>query len=267
MEQAAIIFENVTKSFDLKRQKKSKKGPKLESEDLPSKFVVLDKISFEIKKGETVGIIGLNGSGKTTLLRLISGIYNPDSGKIRTDGKIAPLLQIGIGFNNELNAEENIIFYGMLLGFTKSKIESKVDSILNFAGLEKMRNMKLGKFSNGMRARLGFATAVEVKADILLVDEVLSVGDEVFKAKCYKVFRDFKKNNKTIVFSSHSNTMIKDFSDRVILINSQKISKFAPPDEVLPRYKVIVTRHEEKRMEKHDMQKKLKDDEDEKKNH
>jgi len=240
---SAIIFENVSKSFGLKNS-----GKILATESNgKNKFMVLDDISFEINKGEAIGIIGLNGSGKTTLLRMICGVYKPDSGTIKVNGKMAPLLQIGTGFNNELDAEENILLYGMLLGLSKSEIKSQVDKILEFSGLVKFRKMKIGNFSNGMKARLGFATAMVVNSDILLVDEVLSVGDAIFKEKCIDTMLRFKKENKTIVFSSHSLGMIKRLCDRVLLIHNQKISKFAPPEEVLPRYRVIIERHKEKK--------------------
>lgn len=243
---SSIIFENVSKSFGLKNSGKILATESSEK----NKFKVLDDISFEINRGETIGVIGLNGSGKTTLLRMICGVYKPDSGTIRLDGKVAPLLQIGTGFNNELDAEENILLYGMLLGLSKPEIKSQVDKILEFSELEKFRKMKIGNFSNGMKARLGFATAMVVNSDILLVDEVLSVGDAIFKEKCIDTMLGFKKENKTIVFSSHSLGMIKRLCDRVILIHNQKISKFAPPEEVLPRYRVIIKRHEEKKMDR-----------------
>jgi len=243
----AIIFENVSKSFELKN---TGKPLATEISNQKNRFKVLDEISFEIKKGETIGVIGLNGSGKTTLLRMMCGVYTPDSGIIKVDGKMAPLLQIGTGFNNELDAEENIFLYGMLLGLSKSEIASQVDSILEFSELEKFKKMKIGKFSNGMKARLGFATAMVVKSDILLIDEVLSVGDAVFKEKCMDTMMGLKKEKKTIVFSSHSLGMIKRLCDRVLLIHNQKISKFAPPEEVLPRYRIIIQRHEEKKKER-----------------
>jgi len=243
---SSIIFENVSKSFGLKN---SGKILAMESSE-KNKLKVLDDISFEIKRGETIGVIGLNGSGKTTLLRMICGVYKPDLGTIRIEGKVAPLLQIGTGFNSELDAEENILLYGMLLGLGKSEIKSRVDKILEFSELEKFRKMKIGKFSNGMKARLGFATAMVVNSDILLVDEVLSVGDAIFKEKCIDTMLGFKKENKTIVFSSHSLGMIKQLCDRVLLIHNQKISKFAPPEEVLPRYRVLIERHEEKKRDR-----------------
>ncbi len=244
---SSIIFENVSKSFGLKNLGKIFATTNSNGKN---KLKVLDDISFQINRGETIGIIGLNGSGKTTLLRMICGVYKPDSGTIRIEGKVAPLLQIGTGFNNELDAEENILLYGMLLGLGKSEIKSQVDKILEFSELEKFKKMKIGNFSNGMKARLGFATAMVVNSDILLIDEVLSVGDAIFKEKCIDAMLGFKKENKTIVFSSHSFGMIKQLCDRVILIHNQKISKFAPPEEVLPRYRVIINRHEEKRRER-----------------
>jgi len=246
MMDSAIIFENVSKSFGLKN---SGKIFATESNG-KNKFKILDDISFEIKTGEAIGVIGLNGSGKTTLLRMMCGVYTPDLGTIKVNGKMAPLLQIGTGFNNELDAEENILLYGLLLGLSKSEIKYQLEKILEFSQLEKFRKMKIGNFSNGMKARLGFATAMAVDSDILLVDEVLSVGDAIFKEKCIDTMLDLKKENKTIIFSSHSLGMIKQLCDRVLLIHNQKISKFAPPEEVLPRYRVIIERHKEKKKDR-----------------
>jgi len=174
---------------------------------------------------------------------LISGIYPPDSGSINVIGQLAPLLQIGTGFNNDLDAEENIIMYGMLLGLTKFEIKAKINKIIEFAELEKFRNMKLKDFSTGMRARLGFSTALEINPDILLVDEVLSVGDAIFREKSFQAFLSFKKNHKTIVYTTHNLKMVSELSDRVILIDHGKIVKIGKPNEVIPVYQEIIQAH------------------------
>jgi len=248
METVAIELKNISKTFNIN----SKKGifsnflnPKTARVKI-KRLAALNDISFTIQKGETVGVMGLNGQGKTTLLKIIAGIYRPDSGTVSVHGKIAPLLQLGTGFNNELDAIENIIIYGMLLGFTKRDIQAKIDKIINFAELERFRHMKLKNFSSGMRARLGFATALEIEPDIMLIDEVLSVGDNAFREKSYNAFLDFKKKNKTIVFTAHSDTLISELSDRVILIDKGKIVKIGKPEEVLPDYKKIVFAHKKK---------------------
>lgn len=244
METIAVELKNVAKTFYTNKRRgifdilKDSTG-----KNQNIKITALDNLSFSINKGETIGLIGLNGSGKTTLLRIISGIYPPDSGNVVIKGKIAPLLQIGIGFNNELNAEENIIIYGMLLGLSKLEAKSKIDKIIEFAELEKFRNLKLQNYSTGMRARLGFGTALEVNPDILLVDEVLAVGDEVFRKKSFEAFLSFKKNHKTIIFATHALKMIEELSDRVILMDKGKIIKFGIPSEVIPVYREIIKKH------------------------
>lgn len=243
--ESVIKVENVTKTFKINKKRRLNQILKITNKQDPNNYriVALDKISFTINKGETIGLIGLNGSGKTTLLRLISGIYPPDSGSINVIGQLAPLLQIGTGFNNDLDAEENIIMYGMLLGLTKFEIKAKINKIIEFAELEKFRNMKLKDFSTGMRARLGFSTALEINPDILLVDEVLSVGDAIFREKSFQAFLSFKKNHKTIVYTTHNLKMVSELSDRVILIDHGKIVKIGKPNEVIPVYQEIIQAH------------------------
>lgn len=242
--ESVIKVENVTKTFEINKRRLIPRIKNSNKQDSNQKRIVaLDKISFTINKGETIGLIGLNGSGKTTLLRLISGIYPPDSGSINVIGQLAPLLQIGIGFNEDLDAEENIIMYGMLLGLTKFEIKAKINKIIEFAELEKFRNMKLKNFSTGMRARLGFSTALEINPDILLVDEVLSVGDAAFREKSFQSFLSFKKNHKTIVYTTHNINMISELSDRVILIDHGKLVKIGKPNEVIPVYQEIIQAH------------------------
>jgi ABC-type polysaccharide/polyol phosphate transport system ATPase subunit len=248
MESVAIELKNVSKSFEINSQKgifSLFQKAKTERRNF-KRLTALEDISFTIQRGETIGVMGLNGQGKTTLLKIIAGIYKPDSGTVSVHGKLAPLLQVGTGFNNELDATENIIIYGMLLGFKKNEIQAKIDKIIKFAELEKFRHMKLKNFSSGMRARLGFATALEIEPDIMLVDEVLSVGDQAFREKSYNAFLAFKKNNKTVVFTAHSDTLISELSDRVILIDKGRIVKIGKAKEVIPVYKEIVISHKNK---------------------
>jgi len=184
--------------------------------------------------------LGPNGSGKTTLLRIISEIYKQDSGKININGRVAPLLQIGTGFNPEFDATDNIRIYGMLLGFSKQEINAKISKIIEFAELEEFTNMKLKNYSVGMRARLGFSTALQVNPDILLVDEVLAVGDEAFRKKSFDEFINFKKENKTIVFTTHNLNWVLQFADRAVLLLKGKIIKIGHPEEVISKYKEIL---------------------------
>lgn len=230
----AIILKNVTKIFKLNKPFWHHSAP-----ESNSKLVALEDISFSVKRGEMLGVIGLNGSGKTTLLRIIAGIYRPTSGYVEVHGKIAPVLSIGTGFNNELNATENIVSYGMFLGLTKNEILNKVNQIIEFAELEKFTYMKLGHYSSGMRARLAFSTVLQVDPDILLVDEVLAVGDRVFKEKSYEEFVKFKKERKTIVYTTHNLDKISDLSDRVLLMHKGKMVMIGNPKQVLEKYKEV----------------------------
>ena len=175
MSDTAVSLQNVSKSFNFKNSNRLK--------TLGNKLISLSDISFDVAKGEILGIIGLNGSGKTTLLRVIAGIYESDVGKITIDGRLAPLLQIGTGFQNELTGLENIITSGMLYGFSKKEIQGKVDAIMEFAELQEFENMKIKHYSAGMKTRLAFSIAMQIDPDIILVDEVLSVGDFTFREK------------------------------------------------------------------------------------
>ncbi len=227
----AIILKNVTKNFKLEKPFWSKS-----TLEQYTNLVALENVSLSIKKGEMLGVIGLNGSGKTTLLRIIAGIYRPTSGSIKVQGKIAPVLSIGTGFNNELNAKDNVISYGILLGLQKNEIVAKIDQIIEFADLQKFRHMKLGRYSTGMRARLAFSTVLQVDPDILLVDEVLAVGDIVFKEKSYEEFLKFKNEGKTIVYTTHNLDKISDLSDRVLLLHKGKVEMLGNPQDVIEKY-------------------------------
>jgi len=242
-EDTAIIVENISKSFKLKRKKSvfyrrlNNFAEKIARQDT---LQSLKDISFTVAKGEMLGIIGLNGSGKTTLLRTIAGIYNPDSGHVSVNGMMAPLLQIGTGFHHELNAEENIIMYGVLLGMTKKEITKKIPQILEFAELEDFADMKLKHFSSGMRARLGFGTALQIDPDIMLVDEILAVGDAAFRKKSSEAFIQFKEKKKTILYSTHNLGVVSELSDRILLIDKGSLVTIGNPDEVIQKYREII---------------------------
>jgi len=228
LDQNSITVNNITKIFNFK----NKRGITKIMENKPvHKVVGLENVSFNVSEGEMFGIIGLNGSGKTTLLRTIAGIYNPDTGSVHVKGRLAPILQIGIGFRDELNAKENVILFGMLMGFSKTEMIHKTDSILEYAELEYFADMKLRQFSAGMRARLGFSVALQVDPDILLIDEVLSVGDLVFRKKSFDSFLSFKKKKKTILYTTHNLNMISELSDRVLLLHHGKNVMIGRPNE------------------------------------
>lgn len=235
MENVVITVKNVSKTFKLDQRKGISKIINKNNNQLRY-LKALDNISFEVKKGEILGIIGLNGSGKTTLLRIIAGVYKPDSGLVQINGRLSPLLQLGAGFQGDLNARENIIMNGMLLGFSKSEIEEKVDNIIQFAELENFSNLKLKHFSSGMRSRLGFATAIQVNPDILLVDEILSVGDRIFREKSYEIILSLKKNSKTILHSTHNLDKLSELSDRVLLLHKGHIVMIGEPKKIIKEY-------------------------------
>lgn len=238
MSENIIEVNNVTKKFNFNKGKSIFESIKNKSPNSRnSKLVALENISFEVKKGEVLGIIGYNGSGKTTLLQVIAGVYQPDSGNIVIRGTMAPILHIGTGFHKELYPEENIILYGMLLGFSKNEIKEKINDILEFAELKHFSTMKLKHFSSGMRARLGFSTILQLNPDILLIDEVLSVGDIKFKKKSLEAFSSFKDKGKSILLATHSIGTVVDFCDRVLLLHKGKIMNIGEPKEIINEYK------------------------------
>ena len=236
----AIELEHVTKRFKIFHEKRGSVFDVVSSfMNRKSNFetiTAVEDVTFNVKKGETFGIIGNNGSGKTTLLRLISKIFKSDVGTVRTEGSIVPLLQLGIGFQPELTAIDNIVTYGILLGFSKKWIKSKIPEILRYAELEKFADTKIKNFSSGMYSRLAFATAIQVDPDILIVDEVLAVGDVTFQQKCMETFDDIQKSGKTILFVSHDPGQILRMCDRVILLNQGKTEKIGDPQEVMSHY-------------------------------
>lgn len=235
----SIVFKNVTKQFLLQDDKTFK-------EALPSlilgkpwakEFTALSNISFEIKKGETIGIIGKNGAGKSTLLKLIAGVTSPTKGEVIIDGKVAPLIELGAGFHHELTGYENIFLNGAILGLHKKEIEIVVDKIIEFSELKDFIRTPIKRYSSGMYMRLAFAIAIHVDATIMLIDEVLSVGDAEFQRKCLQYLKKVKQEkNKAIVFVSHSEQSVKNFCERVILLDHGRILADGLPVEVFEKY-------------------------------
>jgi ABC-type polysaccharide/polyol phosphate transport system ATPase subunit len=197
---------------------------------------VVDGINLDIVKGECFGIIGPNGTGKSTLLQLIAGIIQPDSGSIKITGSLLPLLSLNAAFTNDLNARDNIYQYGMILGFSKKEIDALYDDIIAFSGLEEYQYMYLKNFSSGMRVKLGFSIAAQVDPDILLLDEVLSVGDVSFKEKSRQRILDFCNSDKTIVVVSHSMSTIIEICDRAMFLKDGKIGGIGDPEDVISSY-------------------------------
>lgn len=196
---------------------------------------VLDDISLEIKKGEFVGIVGRNGSGKSTLLKLLAGIYYPSAGEITINGSIIPFIELGVGFNMELSGRENVYLNGALLGFSNSEIDAMYDNIVKFAELGDFMDQKLKNYSSGMQVRLAFSIAIRAKGDILILDEVLAVGDAEFQKKCNDYFESLH-GNQTVILVTHSMANVKKFCDRAIMIEKGKIACEGSPEKVAKAY-------------------------------
>ena len=200
--------------------------------------MALDDVSFEIKKGETVGIVGPNGSGKSTTLALIAGVLRPQAGRVDVLGRVCPLLELGAGFHPELTGRENIVLNGVLLGFTRRALLQRMDEIIAFSELESFLDQPIRTYSTGMVARLGFSVAVCLDPEILLIDEILSVGDLHFQAKCRGKLDEFKKQEVTIVLVSHSVGEIRRLCDRAILLEQGRMVKEGTPEEVMDFYPI-----------------------------
>jgi len=207
----------------------------------PTKKLVLDKIDLVVEKGEKIGIIGSNGAGKSTLLKVISGILQPTTGIVRVRGKIAPLIELGAGFDSEISVMDNILLYGVLLGFSRSEMRERIDSILDFAELQDYGLIPVKGLSSGMVARLGFAIATDIQPDILILDEVLSVGDESFRHKCQRRIDKFWDSRVTILVVSHSMNFIKESCNKVIWLNKGSISLAGDSENVIKSYIDCVT--------------------------
>lgn len=199
---------------------------------------VLKGLDFEIKKGEFVGIVGRNGSGKSTLLKILAGIYYPEKGKITINGNLVPFIELGVGFNPELSGRENVYLNGALLGFSNEEMDKMYDEIWKFAELEDFQDQKLKNYSSGMQVRLAFSIAIRAKGDILVLDEVLAVGDAAFQEKCNNYFASLH-GNQTVILVTHSMEAVERFCDRAILINDGKIELDGQPKEVADAYRKL----------------------------
>jgi ABC-type polysaccharide/polyol phosphate transport system ATPase subunit len=197
----------------------------------------LTDVTFSVEAGEFFGVVGPNGSGKSTLLRILAGIYVPDSGVVRVNGLLSPFIELGVGFNPELTARDNIRMNGTLAGLTKRQLEERFDNILAFAELERFVDQKLKNYSSGMLVRLAYSIAIQIPFDVLLLDEVLAVGDEAFQEKCFATFDQFKDEGKTIVFVSHDLELMERFCDRCLLLQDGTVQALGPPHEVAVLYR------------------------------
>lgn len=196
----------------------------------------LSDISFEVKKGEFFGIVGRNGSGKSTLLKMLAGIYQPSKGLIEISGRLVPFIELGVGFSPELTGRENVFLNGALLGFSKKEITEQYDEIVDFAELEPFMDQKLKNYSSGMQVRLAFSMAVRAKADVLLIDEVLAVGDADFQRKCFDYFKKLKKDKVTVVLVTHDMEAVREYCDRAMLIEKSKIIDIGSTSNIAEKY-------------------------------
>jgi ABC-2 type transport system ATP-binding protein len=238
MQEYAINVQNLSKGFKI---------PVNGSNTLQERFVnpfkkveyrefeALHDLSFTVKKGEFFSVIGPNGAGKSTLLKLVSGIYVPDTGYVDVNGKLVPFLELGVGFNPDLSAKENVYLNGTILGLTEKELDGYIDDIFNFAELRDFANMSIKNFSSGMAVRLAFSIAIRVKSDILVLDEVLAVGDGEFQKKCFRYFEDIF-GKKTILFVSHGLEAVKKYSDRVLWLKEDKTYEIGDPKEMVEKY-------------------------------
>src|SRR3954453_6149564 len=199
-------------------------------------FDAVQNVSFDVQQGEMVGIVGRNGSGKSTLLKIIAGVYQPTAGQVEVNGSIAPLIELGAGFHAELTGRENVLMNGLLMGFSKRQMQEREASILEFAGIGDFIDAPVKQYSSGMYMRLAFAVATEVDPDILVVDEILAVGDEPFQRKCFERIERFRRSGKTILFVTHSMQQVVEHCDRAIYLDGGKVAADGKPERVVDLY-------------------------------
>lgn len=243
MSVAAITVTGVTKRFRIPLDRSSTLKYRVTHPLSSSRYrdlLAVNDITFDVPRGQFLGITGPNGCGKSTLLKLLSRIYVPDSGTISVAGRVSPFLELGVGFNPELSARENIFLGGAVLGLTRKQLAVRVPRILEFAELEEFADQKLKNFSSGMGVRLAFAVAIQADADVLLMDEVLAVGDARFQEKCFDVFAEYKRQNRTIVLVSHDLGSLNLYCDRVLLLQNGRMIADGPADDVTSQYRRIV---------------------------
>jgi ABC-2 type transport system ATP-binding protein len=238
-----ITVDNVSKTFRLPHERNNsiksaavnfyRRNKSYEEQE------VLRNVSLQIKRGEFFGIVGRNGSGKSTMLKLLAGIYYPSKGAIDVKGKLTPFIELGVGFNAELTGRENVFLNGALLGFSRSEMLAMYDEIVAFAELKKFMDQKLKNYSSGMQVRLAFSIAIKAQSDILLIDEVLAVGDARFQQKCFDYFYELKSSNRTVVFISHDMDSVQRFCDRAILIENGDVVASGNTQDVVDKYKEL----------------------------
>lgn len=239
-EDAVIVVDNLHKDFILPRGRaKSVKSSIINFRKSYNEIQhTLNGVSFKVNKGDFLGIIGKNGSGKSTLLKLLSGIYTPTRGTIVVNGKLTPFIELGVGFNPELSGRDNVYLNGALLGFTRKEMEAKYNEIVEFAELSRFMDQRLKNYSSGMQVRLAFSIAIQTNTDILVLDEVLAVGDEAFQRKCFDYFKKIKSQKKTVILVTHDMASVRRFCDRAIMLEGGKIVADGRPEDVANLYTI-----------------------------
>lgn len=247
--EAVVTIDHVSKNFVLPHERSRSvkqaftglirsKNRKIEVQK------ALQDITFDIKQGEFFGIVGRNGSGKSTLLKILAGIYQPTKGSVSVKGKLVPFIELGVGFNPDLTGRENVHLNCALLGFSPKQVQKMYPEIVAFAELERFMDQKLKNYSSGMQVRLAFSVAIKADADILLIDEVLAVGDAAFQRKCFEYFKSLKKDKKTVVFVTHDMNAVREYCDRAVLIDQSKFIAGGSADDIAERYTKIFTESE-----------------------
>ncbi|MGI6071172.1 MAG: ABC transporter ATP-binding protein [Blautia sp.] len=247
MSETAITVKNLYKMYKLydKPMDRLKESLGLTKKKKYREHYALRDVSFDVPKGQMVGIIGTNGSGKSTILKIITGVLNPTAGEVTVDGRISALLELGAGFNMEYSGLENIYLNGTMIGFSREEIDEKLDDILSFADIGDFIHQPVKTYSSGMFVRLAFAVAINIDPEILIVDEALAVGDVFFQAKCYRKFEEFKKKGKTILFVSHDLGSISKYCDKVVLLNHGVKLDEGSAKEMVDLYKKVLVHQED----------------------
>ncbi len=238
-----IETKNLAKEFKIRHEKKTtifeKMNPFTRKERIET-LKAIQNLNIQINKGECIGIIGRNGSGKTTLLKMISKILVPTKGKIKTRGNITSIIELGVGFQDDLTAKENTYLYGAIMGMTREAINKKMKEIMGFSELERFMDTKISSFSSGMRVRLSYSIAIQTDFDILILDEIFAVGDKNFQEKCIRKLEELKKQGKTIVLTSHNHDLIKKYTDKTLVLDKGKKIWYGETLKAIKKYEEII---------------------------
>lgn len=257
MDEIAVKVSDVDKTFKLPHEKQSSIKDLVVNvfnrKRTYERQHVLKNISFEIKKGEFFGIVGKNGGGKSTMLKILAGIYSPNSGAVIVNGKLTAFIELGVGFNPNLTGRENVYLSGALLGFSEKEVATMYDDIVSFAELERFMDQKLKNYSSGMQVRLAFSIAIQAKSDVLILDEVLAVGDEAFQRKCLDVFERYKAEKQTVILVTHDMETVRKFCSRALILDQGKILQIGEPSKVASTYSKLNLEEIERNMNKSDV--------------